>query len=331
MKNIIFLVFMIFVVSLNANDIVIEDAEDGKTVGWSIYDNNPSGATISNVIDSKQGRVIALNGAGLKNGYMLGHWGFNGFNLINKKLSWKMKYDEMFSVYIIVKTEDGNRYLWYTAEDTDRGVVLGGRYIHHGLGADAIDGTWHTFTRDLEADLQDYASSLHVLKVNAFLVRGSGYIDDIVSLDNFEKPLVVDAGNDETIVLPTPNAEYAYSGTTAIGYDLMLESVTLDINRSIPLDDDIVSLKWGIVEENGEVSYIDNIYEQNGTLFLNDLLLDMLTEYTLHLTATDKNGNTATDTMKLNVIYDEHYYGDDCSDYYYYYLLSWCEDFNPGL
>ncbi len=193
-KIVIFLAsaFMIFGTSLNANNIIIENAEDGIITGWSVYDNNPTGATISNVVDAEQGKVIALNGTGLKNGYMLGHWGSNGFNLINKKLSWKMKYDEIFSVYIIVKTEDGNRYLWYTAEDTDRGVVLGGRYIHHGLGADAIDGTWHTFTRDLEADLQDYASSLHVLKVNAFLVRGSGYIDDIMSVEDVAKACNMD-------------------------------------------------------------------------------------------------------------------------------------------
>ena len=158
---------------------IIEDAEDNLTMGWSVYDNLPSGATISNVTDVEQGQVIELSGSGIYNGYMLGHWGSNGFKLENKNLSWKMKYDEMFSVYIIVKTEDGNRYLWYTAEDSDRGVQLGGRYIHHGLGADAIDGQWHTFSRDLESDLQEYLPDLNVLGINAFLVRGSGRIDDI--------------------------------------------------------------------------------------------------------------------------------------------------------
>ena len=290
-------------IKLDVQNFIIEDAENNETTGWSIYDNEPSGATVSNVIDAEQGRVIALNGNGIKNGYMLGHWGYNGFNLTNKKLSWKMKYSEKFSIYIIIKTEDGNRYLWYTAEDNDRGLVLGGRYIHHGLGADAIDGTWHTFTRDLEVDLQKYLSKLHVLKVNAFLVRGSGYIDDIISLNNLENRLVADAGEDVTITLPSIEAEIAYGGS-AMSYDLLLEEVTLNIYRNTPIDSNIVSLKWGFIDENGIVSYDRDMYETDGILFLNYLLMDTLDEYTLHLTVTDINGNTATDTMKLYVNYD---------------------------
>ena len=176
--------FMIFTGSLTADNIIIEDAEDGTTAGWSVYDNNPPNATISNVIDEEQGKVIALNGDGKWNGYMLGHWGSKGFQLAKKKLSWKMKYNERFSVYIIVGTEDGNRYLWYTPEDTNIGLTPGGRYVHHGLGADVVNGEWHTFTRDLEADLKEYAPELSVQEIKAFLIRGSGYVDDIISLDN---------------------------------------------------------------------------------------------------------------------------------------------------
>jgi hypothetical protein len=40
---------------------VYEDAEDGTTAGWDIFDANPTGATISNVYDSgKASRFIRL-------------------------------------------------------------------------------------------------------------------------------------------------------------------------------------------------------------------------------------------------------------------------------
>lgn len=211
------LVFVIFIGNLNANSITIEDAEDGTTSGWSVYDNNPSNATISNVVDAEQGKVIALSGEGMHNGYMLGHWGSVGFHIGNKKLSWKMKYDEMFTVYIIVKTEDGNRYLWYTPKDSSMGLVWGGRYIHHGLGADAVNGEWHTFSRDLEVDLQKYSPELHVLEIKAFLVRGSGYIDDIQAIDS---PIVQECNSDidDTVlnkVLDVYDAFYDFNVTDA--------------------------------------------------------------------------------------------------------------------
>ena len=51
---------------------VYEDAEDGLTAGWDIYDANPAGASVSNVCDEDRGsRVIELSGSGLGNGYRL--------------------------------------------------------------------------------------------------------------------------------------------------------------------------------------------------------------------------------------------------------------------
>ncbi len=44
---------------------IYEDAEDGTTDGWDVYDNNPTGATIENVYDSaRQSQVIVLSGSG---------------------------------------------------------------------------------------------------------------------------------------------------------------------------------------------------------------------------------------------------------------------------
>ena len=54
-----------------------------------------------------------------------------------------------------------------------------GTYVHHGLGASAKDGQWHTFTRDLQADLEAAQPGNTILEVNGFFIRGSGRVDDI--------------------------------------------------------------------------------------------------------------------------------------------------------
>ena len=51
-----------------------------------------------------------------------------------------------------------------------------------GLGTDAMDGQWHTFVRDLQADLNMAQPGVTILEVNGFLIRGSGMVDDIKCL-----------------------------------------------------------------------------------------------------------------------------------------------------
>jgi hypothetical protein len=43
-----------------------------------------------------------------------------------------------------------------------------------------MDGQWHTFARDLQADLEASQPGVDILEVNAFLIRGSGRVDDIL-------------------------------------------------------------------------------------------------------------------------------------------------------
>ena len=158
---------------------VYEDAEDGKTYGWSIYDNRPKRAKISNVFDDEcQSRVIQLRGAGTRNGYVLRNEdGSPWHNSEQFTIQWSMKYDEDFVVYLDVETTAGHRYIYYTPDDYDD---LGSdKYVHHGLGSLATDGKWRTFTRDLQADLEDAQPGVTILEVNGFLIRGSGRVDDI--------------------------------------------------------------------------------------------------------------------------------------------------------
>ena len=171
-----------------------EDAEDGLTSGWVIYDNNPTGAAISNVYDAQRGsRVIALAGAATQNVYQLiNEGGIPWHNQRQFVIKWRMKYAESFSVYIDMVTTDGHRFLKYIPADNFS--LDGGETVHHGLGADAADGQWHTFIRDLQADLIEVQPGVIITEVNGFLIRGSGRIDDISLYA--EMPVLKDSDGD---------------------------------------------------------------------------------------------------------------------------------------
>jgi len=169
---------------------VYEDAEDGTIQGWSIFANDPEGATIRNVKDpQRNGLVIELNGTGLSNGYMLGErTGEGAWEEYDKKvLRWSMKYAESFTIYISAETTLGRRYFTYTPIDEDRGLSNG--YILLGLGSTSANGTWQTFTRDLVEDLHRFEPDNHLISINAFMIRGSGRIDDIQTLISKDIPI----------------------------------------------------------------------------------------------------------------------------------------------
>ena len=158
---------------------VYENAEDGDTAGWAIYDNNPAGAVISNVFDDeRQSRVIQLNGSGTGNGYRLRNRdGSPWHNTEEFTIEWSMKYTESFMVYVDVETTDGHRYIVFTSSDSDKLGDVGS--VYYGLGSSAKDGEWHTFSRDLEADLENAQPGVRIIEVNGFLIRGSGRVDDV--------------------------------------------------------------------------------------------------------------------------------------------------------
>jgi hypothetical protein len=164
-------------------DIVYEDAEDGETTGWSIYNNGSGTGTITNVEDATRGsRVIELSGQGRADGYMIGAmWGDNMWNdRDHNGIEWSMNYSESFRLYISVRTTNGHRYIRYSATDENEG--LSGEYIRIGLGANADDGTWRTFARNLAQDIENAEAGNELLAIDAFLIRGSGRIDDIKTI-----------------------------------------------------------------------------------------------------------------------------------------------------
>jgi len=96
----------------------------------------------------------------------------------HKNIQWSMKYSELFTVYIVANTTNGRRYVTYTA--TDNNIGLRGDYIGINLGITAKDGRWHTFNRDIQEDIHEYEPDNELLSINAFLIRGTGKVDDIV-------------------------------------------------------------------------------------------------------------------------------------------------------
>ncbi|MFV0436619.1 MAG: hypothetical protein ACK5PS_04410 [Desulfopila sp.] len=80
-------------------------------------------------------------------------------------------------VYVACQTKLGFRYIYYSPIATNN---LGdGVFVHHGLGKGVMDGQWHTFVRDLSYDLRDAQPDNELLSVQAFLIRGSGRVDNI--------------------------------------------------------------------------------------------------------------------------------------------------------
>ncbi len=179
-------------------NIIYEDAQDGSTKRWHIYDNDPADASITNIEDKIKGRVIEFKGDGVANGYEIGgRVGDNQWNNRNHKaISWSMNYNENFSIYVAIETTNGPRYMNYERRDEDRGKSY--NYIRFGLGSDISDGLWHTISRNLEDDLHQFEPNNNLIAINAFLIRGSGKIDDIKTMLNYSKITYEDAEDSST-------------------------------------------------------------------------------------------------------------------------------------
>ena len=81
---------MFFATLASASSQVVEDAEDGSTDGWRIYDSSPVGALIENVAgDTSQ--AIRFTSTGTLNGFIVGSTNGTGLNIQNRYVaSWRM-------------------------------------------------------------------------------------------------------------------------------------------------------------------------------------------------------------------------------------------------
>jgi len=210
-KNIKYSILSLALISTYSySDTLYENASDGNTKGWRIYDKSPSGAKIENIKDSQRGRVIRFTGTALKNGV-----DFLGWHDKNSMIQWKMKSNQWGAFYVVIQTSKGFRYLTYTSrdpKDKKNGIDSKRKFkIRLGLGSKMQDGRWHTFTRDLNRDLKEYEPDNEFISIDGIKFRGTASFDDIKTISS--------ESNKKVIVLKKlkafPTAEGA--GATATG------------------------------------------------------------------------------------------------------------------
>ena len=206
------------------NKVVYENGNFGNQ--WDVYDNTPAGATDVAVWDSEtNSNIMTLNGSGLDNGYILGSFSDIGAwnNSQNKTIDWSINFNEYFVIYLRLKTQNGERYLYYTPDSQDYGQSAGSSYIHHGLGVNAKDGTWRNFTRNIESDLKEFEPDNKLLSTEAMLVRGSGKFDNIKMYSR------ISSSNDVLVLYDTVGAYGHIGKINAIFLENLLGHFNLNV------------------------------------------------------------------------------------------------------
>ncbi len=274
-------VFLLMVLLLSLQAVVYEDAEDGTINRWRVIDNDPAGSEVNN-LQIGENRVIHLLGDRTKNAFILGgkntETQYKWHNQDNSKvLSWRMKFDERYYIYVYVETESGevSRFRYSSSRDNE----LKRSDIRISLGKESDDGEWVNVTRNIEEDLQQFKPNDTIVAINGFMVVGTGMVDDI-SFGTSQNPEenqtpIADAGEDKTIALG--------------------DTVTLN-GTGEDSDGNIVLYSWSYndqglysSENSGIFSYTPS---QKGV-------------YTLTLSVKDNDGLENTDTMTLTVLEDD--------------------------
>jgi hypothetical protein len=159
--------------------ITYENAKLKTLSKWTVIDKKPAAALVRNVYDKKRhSRVIEFKGDGTQNAYRLRNAdGSKWNNSTQNVLRWSMSYSQPFKIYVDVQTTAGQRFITYTPASSDK--LGSGKYVYFGIGSGAIPGQWHTFTRDLQADLEKAQPNVSIQEVNGLIIRGSLRIDGI--------------------------------------------------------------------------------------------------------------------------------------------------------
>jgi len=172
--------------SLSSSATVYEDAEDKQTFRWEKLDR-VSKSEVNNLLDrEKKSRVLKFKGEGTKSSYVL------KVKEVSKKtskreylLSWEMQYHEDFVIIVTVVTTMGKRQLIYTPGIFQSNMLFG-------LGLSSTNGEWRRYERNLQKDLDYYDNRCTILSLSSFVIRGSGYIDNIkTKVANVSKKVVI--------------------------------------------------------------------------------------------------------------------------------------------
>lgn len=273
-KFLLILLFLIPTINGQLFAIVYENGEDKSSKRWKLLEASLSG-TVENIYDKhKESRVIQLKGKGTKSAYQLmTNDGLTWENIAENHLQWEMNYHEDFVIIVGMDTKGGKRYLIYTPSDEDG-------YMQYGLGKSACRGVWQTFSRNLQEDLNQFEELNDIKRVNSFVVRGSGYIDNV---EMSKKPFI------EYEQKPIKELDRAKKSQT--------NSVpTIDIDGENPL-----RLKRGeLYIDSGATAYD----KEDGELTVvssHDIDIYQEGRYSVMYIATDSEGNTAVDTRYVEV------------------------------
>ncbi len=187
--------------------------EDGTTPEkWISY------TSVSGDISSENG-AIKLVGSGTKTGYYLP---IDVEYTRGEFFSWRINYTHYFKIYIRVNSTNGVRFLTYYPLEEEFGKE--GRFVQYALGK-VRDGQWHTFSRNLQADLEKYEEGNKVVEITGFFIRGTGMVDDIelnrkVSSRGIEKLMVdaIEERNDNVLYIISGDSTRNNSFNGMIGY-----------------------------------------------------------------------------------------------------------------
>ncbi len=149
---------------------------------WRIIDANPTGAEVVTIADATLNReVTQTSSTATQNAFRIGGTSSsNGWNNTDEfVVSWSLKSNGNYNVYVRVDTSLGWRYLYYNQSNKNNLLNSSGRYIHHGLGTSSKDGHWHTWSRDLTADLANAEPENILLAVHGITLRGSVSITNV--------------------------------------------------------------------------------------------------------------------------------------------------------
>ena len=156
-----------------SSETLYEDGEHQTTDNWVVIDNDPEGASVTNIYDEiVQSQVIVFTGDKIKNAFRY----VPDFN--NKKqfiASWDMQTSEKLNFTFSIKTTDGKK----------RSIT----YEHSGDVCAERNGNitcdfsknpnWQSIESDLAADLKMTLPDLTIDEILHLTVRGNGRIDNL--------------------------------------------------------------------------------------------------------------------------------------------------------
>ena len=161
---------------------IYENAEDGLNTRWSLY-QGANTATISNVFDSTlNSKVISLQGNSYAHQYLIGGDYIGEANAWNDKknhnIQWTIKNNDGFVISLIINTQNGIRYINYFDINQNISAIYGDT-LNHGIGEEASNGEWHTYIRDIKADLIKLEPSNKLLSIEGLIIIGNMKIDNL--------------------------------------------------------------------------------------------------------------------------------------------------------